>query len=74
MADQPITIIIPDAYVSRAITALVNKYDYDETKLEGETQNQFALRIAKQIMKSELQRVIFKYEDDVSKPTKIELI
>ena len=73
MADQEISITIPDAYVSRTITALVNKYNYAEEKEEGETQPQFALRYAKMIMKESLKRVVYKYEDNISKPTYIEL-
>ena len=73
MADQPITITIPDAYVSRAVEALVNIHDYDETKLEGETQAQFALRMAKKSMSNLLKKQVFQYEDSISKPANIEL-
>ena len=73
MADVPITVTIPEAVVSRAVTALCGQFQYDITKLEGETQNQFALRKGKDVMLRALKGIVMRYEDMQSKPTDLPL-
>jgi len=73
MADVPITVTIPEAQVDRAVTALCGHFNYDRTKLEGETENQFALRKAKELMMRALKGSVMMYEDRQSKPADLPL-
>ena len=74
MADVPITVIIPDAHVSRAVDGLCGQFRYEQNKLEGETENQFALRKGKEVMIRALKGVVIMYEDRQTKPADLPLI
>lgn len=50
MAD--ITLVVADAHLPRVIEAFCAHFDYDETKLEGETQGQFTKRMVAQMAKN----------------------
>lgn len=54
MAD--VTITIPDEYVLTVLAAFADHYDYDNQKLEGETQAQFAKRMIISKMKQIVRR------------------
>ena len=73
MADVPITVTIPDTSVSRAVAGLCGQFRYEQNKLEGETQNQFALRMAKRLMLNALKSTVITYEDRQSRPEDLPL-
>ena len=74
MADIPITVTIPEAVVARAVAGICGAFRYDINKLEGETENQFALRKGKEVMLKSLKNVVMRYEDRQSKPADLPLI
>ena len=67
------TINIATEEIQRIIDAAVNNYNYNEDKLEGETQSQFALRIAKVEAIQSIKRMVKKYEDRINQSVDIEI-
>ena len=71
--DVSLQVTIPEAVVDRAVTALCGQFQYDRNKEEGETENQFAARMGKQVMLRALKTTVMRYEDMQSKPEDLPL-